>query len=194
MGICLTGSIWCREAAASRWWSQDPFRRLATRPTPSDRATLSINMREMDLVWKPGVDPGCSRGTKTDTDLPHQLYRKQSSAFTSSQPQGGPLSKDWRHHNSRNRTPYFKNVQYSMPLGKGQKLFCPFLNASRAWRTDSYEAKQQGIDMITTTIQILPDGTKNLVSTFADASDWYLWKLSPHTQCYISHTFSFCLH
>lgn len=193
MGICLTGSIWCREAAASRWWSQDPFRRLATRPTPSGRATLSINMREMDLVLKPGVDPGYSRGAKPDTDLPYQLNRKQSSAFTSSQSQGEPLSKGWRRHNIRNKTSSLKNVQYSMPLGKGQKLFYPFHNASTAWRTDSSEAEQQGSDIITTTIQILLDGTKNLVST----SQMHLIGISgsfPPIHSVISHTFNFCLH
>lgn len=127
MGICLTGSIWCREAAASRWWSQDPFRRLATRPTPSDRATLSINMREMDLVWKPGVDPGCSRGTKTDTDLPHQLYRKQSSAFTSSQPQGGPWARTGDITIAETEPLILKMYSTVCPWGKVRNYFAHFL-------------------------------------------------------------------
>lgn len=104
------------------------------RPAPSGSATLSINNEGDGFGLETWLRSWLPKriGAKADTDLPHQLSRKQSSAFTSSQPQGGPLSKDWRPQDVRNKNPSLKAVQYSMPLGKGQKLFCPFLNASRA--------------------------------------------------------------
>lgn len=114
-------------------------------------------MREMDLDW--------SLAWILVTQEDRCKNRHWPPLSASSQPQGRPLSKDWRTHNIRNKNPSLKNVQYSMPLGKGQKWFCPFLNASRAWRIDSSEAKQQSSDIIITTIQILSDGTKNLTST-----------------------------